>query len=58
MKGRRKVRTVKWFLKAQFEAEAQRMMVNRSNKAAHRFLDAASHFGMNHEPTGPFTGGA
>lgn len=57
MKGRRKVRTSKWFLKAQFEAEAQRMMANRSNKAAHRFLDAASQFGMEHEPTGRLTGG-
>lgn len=42
MKGRRKVRTSRWFLKAQFEAEAQRMMAHRSKKAAHRFLDAAS----------------
>jgi hypothetical protein len=48
MKGRRKVKTSKWFLKAQIEAEAQRMMANRSNKAAHRFLDAALQLGIEH----------
>jgi hypothetical protein len=52
MKGRRKVKTSKWFLKAQFEAEAQHMMANRSNKEAHRFLDAVSQSGVEHEPTG------
>jgi hypothetical protein len=57
MKGRRKVKTSKWFFKAQFEAEAQRMMANRSNEAAHRFLDAASQFGIEHEPTGRLAGG-
>lgn len=57
MKGRRKIRTSKWFLKAQFEAEAQRMIANRSTKAAHRFLDAASQFEMEHEPTGRLAGG-
>ncbi|WP_178076511.1 hypothetical protein [Pseudomonas sp. 43NM1] len=57
MKGRRKVKTSKWFLKAQFEAEAQRMMANRSNEAAHRFIDAASQFGIEQEPAGRLAGG-
>lgn len=57
MKGRRKVKTSKWFLKAQLEAEAQRMMAKRSNEAAHRFLNAASQFGIEHEPTGRLVGG-
>jgi hypothetical protein len=57
MKGRRKVKTSKWFLKAQFEAEAQRMMANRSNEAAHRFLNAALQFGIEHEPIGRLAGG-
>jgi hypothetical protein len=57
LKGRRKVKTSKWFLKAQFEAEAQRMMANRPDKAAHRFLDAASQFRIEHEPTGRLGGG-
>ena len=56
MKGRHKVKTSKWFLKAQFETEAQRMIANRSNRAAHRFLDAASQLGTKHEPAGRFTG--
>ncbi|MHB9351643.1 hypothetical protein [Pseudomonas amygdali] len=56
MKGRRKVKTSKWVLKAQSEAEAQRMMANRSKEAAHRFLDAASQFRIEHEPTGRLAG--
>lgn len=56
MKGRRKVKTAKWFLKTQFEAEAQRMMADRSSEAAHRFLDAALQFGIEHEPIGRLAG--
>lgn len=57
MKGRRKVTTSKWFLKIQLEVEAQRMMAKRPNDAAHRFLDAALQFGIEHEPTGRLAGG-
>lgn len=57
MKGRRKVTTSKWFLKVQLEVEAQRMMAKRPNDAAHRFLDAALQFGIEHEPTGRLAGG-
>lgn len=56
MKGRRKAKTYKWLLKAQFEAEARRMMANRSNEAAHRFLNAASQFGIEHKPHGRLAG--
>lgn len=56
MKGRRKVKISKWLLKAQFEAEARRMMANRSNEAAHRFLNAALQFGIEHEPYGRLAG--
>lgn len=57
MKGRHKVTTSKWFLKAQVEAKAQCMMANRSNAEAHRFLDAALHYGIEHEPVGRLAGG-
>ena len=56
MKGRHKVKTSKWFLKAQFEAEAQRMMARRSKEAAHRLLDVTLQFGIEHEPTGRLAG--
>jgi hypothetical protein len=58
MKGRRKVKTCKWFLKAQFVLEAQHMNARRSKKVAHRFLDAASQFGAEHEPIGRLAGGS
>jgi hypothetical protein len=57
MKGRRKVSTSKWFLKAKFEAEAQQMSVSRSKNVANRFLDAALQFGAVYEPTGRLAGG-
>lgn len=57
MKGRRKVTTSKWFLKAQLEAKAKRMVADRHSEAAHRFLDAALHFGIEHEPIGRLAGG-
>ncbi|WP_158242093.1 hypothetical protein [Pseudomonas sp. QC2] len=57
MKGRHKVTTSKWFLKAKLEADAQRMMATRPNEAANRFLDAALQFGIEHEPIGRLAGG-
>lgn len=56
MKGRRKVKTSKWFLNAQFEAEAQRLMKNKPYETASRFLDAALQFGIEHEPIGRLAG--
>lgn len=56
MKGRRKVKTSKWFLKAQFEAEAKRMMANRPYETAYRFLDPALQFWIEHEPIGRLAG--
>ncbi|MNG31089.1 hypothetical protein D3C84_1168340 [compost metagenome] len=56
MKGRRKVSTSKWFLKAQFEGEAQYMKASRSKNGANRFLDAALQFGAELEPTGRLAG--
>ncbi|MCF4987426.1 hypothetical protein [Pseudomonas syringae] len=56
MKGRRKVKTSKWFLKAQFEAEAQRLIKNKPYQTACRFLDAALQFGIEHEPAGRLAG--
>jgi len=58
MKGRRKVSTSKWFLKAKFEAEAQRISASRSKNVANRFLDAALQFGAEYEPTGRLAGGS
>lgn len=56
MKGKRKTSKTKWSLQAQFEAEAKRMMENRSKKAANRFLDALSPFVIEHEPAGRMAG--
>jgi hypothetical protein len=56
MKGKRKNKKTKWSLQAQFEAEANRIMTNRSKKAANRFLDAVSPFEMAHEPAGRLAG--
>jgi len=58
MKGRRKVKTCKWLLNAQFVVEAQHMSARRSKKAANRFLDAALQFGAEHEPIGRLAGGS
>lgn len=58
MKGRRKVVSHRWSLQAQFELEASRTLAKRSNKDAHRFLDAALVFGRDFEPTGWLVGGS
>lgn len=58
MKGRRKVVSHRWSLQAQFELEASRALAKRSNKSAHRFLDAALVFGRDFEPTGWLVGGS
>jgi myo-inositol-1(or 4)-monophosphatase len=58
MKGRRKVISYRWSLQAQFELEARRSLAKRSNKDAHRFLDAALEFGRDFEPTGLLAGGS
>jgi hypothetical protein len=56
MKGKRKANTIKWLLKKQFEAEAQYLMANRSQKASNRFLDAALILGIELEPAGRLAG--
>jgi hypothetical protein len=55
MKGRRKVNTVKWLLKARYISEARQLMSNRSQKA-HRFLDTALQSGAALEPMGRLAG--
>lgn len=57
MKGRRKVKTCKWFLKAKLVVKAQHMITCRSKKAASRFLDAPSQFIAQHEIMGRVAGG-
>lgn len=55
MKGRRKLRTHKWQMKAAFEAEARELVARRSaNKT--RFLDAAHQKGRELEPIGWLAG--
>jgi hypothetical protein len=55
MKGKRKVKTAKWFLKGHYIYEAELLMNNRSQKA-HRFLDAALQVGAALEPIGKLAG--
>jgi hypothetical protein len=55
MKGRRKLRTHKWQMKAAFEAEARELLANRSANQM-RFLDAAHHKGRELEPIGWLAG--
>lgn len=52
MKGRRKVKTCKWFLKAQSVVAAQHRIACRSKKVDHGSLDVALQFGAGHEPIG------
>jgi len=56
MKGKRKNKKRSGLLQAQFEAEANRLMTNRSKKAANRFLDVVSPFEMAYEPAGRLAG--
>lgn len=58
MKGRRKIKDPKWALQAQFEVEANRLLANRSKKAAHRFFDAITPLVIDQEPTGRLAGGS
>lgn len=51
MKGRRKLRTHKWQMKAAFEAEARELVANRSANQM-RFLDAVHQKGRELEPIG------
>jgi hypothetical protein len=57
MKGRRKLKTAKWHLKAQFEAEARKILGSEDHsRRAGRFLSkAAAHVGSA-EPTGLLAG--
>ncbi len=55
MKGRRKAKTSKWSMKAQFELEAQCLLASRT-EATSRFLNTALQAGPEHEPTGRLAG--
>lgn len=55
MKGRRKLKTHKWQLKAEFEAEA-RLLVGTKSINRSRFLDAALQKGREFEPVGRLAG--
>lgn len=56
MKGRYKLRTHKWEIRAAIEAEARELLRNRSDRQT-RFLDAASQADRNLEKTGWLAGG-
>lgn len=58
MKGKRKVKSYRWSLQAQFGLEVSRTLAKRSDKRAQRFLDAALVFGSDFEPTGRLAGGS
>ena len=55
MKGRRKVKTLKWQYKEAFEAEAREMLSKRSAKQG-RFLDLAAKEGRDAEPIARLAG--
>jgi hypothetical protein len=55
MKGRRKVKTLKWSLKAQYEAQARAVLQGRA-AAQGRFLTKALQSGMELEPVGRLAG--
>lgn len=55
MKGRRKVTTQRWNLRAQFEAEANALAGTKSANQE-RFMRIASEIGPIAEPVGPMTG--
>ncbi|CAD2251061.1 hypothetical protein PSEUDT2PL_00021 [Stutzerimonas stutzeri] len=55
MKGRRKVKTFKWSLKAQYEAQARTVLQGRS-AAQGRFLTIALQIGKELEPVGRLAG--
>jgi hypothetical protein len=55
MKGRRKVKTRKWQMKAEIEAEAQSRLRSTGAKSS-RFLDVALQNGREEEPLGRLAG--
>jgi hypothetical protein len=55
MKGRLKVKTLKWSLKAQYEAEAREVLQGKS-AAQGRFLTIAMQNGKELEPVGRLAG--
>lgn len=55
MKGRRKVKTLKWFIKSQLQAEANLVATKKSANQA-QFLSAASRVGRESEPVGVMAG--
>lgn len=55
MKGRRKAKTLKWQMKAVFEAEARAKLLTRSAKQA-RFLELSVGSGKMLEPIGLLAG--
>lgn len=56
MKGKRKVKKIKWKLENLIIAEAKQLLTARSPKSAHRFLDAALQSGADIEPIGRLAG--
>ncbi len=55
MKGRRKVKTTKWHLRALFEAEA-RAMASKKSANQEQFIKSAHLPGRSAEPTGAMAG--
>lgn len=55
MKGRRKLKTNKWQLKAKFETEARKLLGSRSFNQS-RFLNIALQKGKEMEPVGRLAG--
>lgn len=55
MKGRRKVKTKKWNLRAQFEAEACALAAIKSSNQE-RFMRVAAEIGRTAEPEGAMAG--
>lgn len=55
MKGKRKVKTMKWFMVEQYRAEARHLLNERSSKAS-RFLDIGLSVGKAMEPIGLLAG--
>ena len=56
MKGRRKVKTLKWSLEAKFRSEAREILLHRRMRQQVRFLDIAAQKGRDMEPVGRLAG--
>ncbi|RWT62705.1 hypothetical protein DN593_28220 [Klebsiella pneumoniae] len=54
MKGKRKLKSSKWAAIELYKREAQRVCKNPSHNQL-RFLEAAHHLGIEHEPCGAMT---